>query len=85
MLIRATCMVVMLAVVLAASFSTHQPEVIGNKYHVIGTVERKTWRKGLGHQISSSEELLCHAAEFKKEFDLYYQPGGWYPAKESGE
>src|SRR4051812_22024147 len=40
-----------LEALLTASFSTYQPELIGNKYYVIGTVERKTWRKGMGHQI----------------------------------
>jgi hypothetical protein len=68
-----------LEALLAASFSTHKPDVIGNKYYVIGTVERKTWRKGMRNQTASFDELLCHAAEFEKEFDLYYQPGGWYP------
>jgi hypothetical protein len=70
-----------LEALLAASFSVHQPEVIGNEYHVIGTVERKTWRKGMSDGMTSIDELLCHAADFKKEFDLFYEPGGWYPDK----
>ncbi len=56
----------------------HQPELIGNKYYVIGTVERKTWRKGMRDPVTT-DELLNHAAEFEKVFDLYYKPGGWYP------
>jgi hypothetical protein len=64
---------------LAASFSSHQPELIGNKYYVIGTVERNTWRKGMRHVITSTDELLHYAADFKKEFDLHYEPGSWYP------
>jgi hypothetical protein len=67
-----------LEALLAASFSTHQPELIGNKYYVIGTVELKTWRKGMRDPLTTTE-LLNHAAEFEKEFDLYYQPDGWYP------
>lgn len=64
---------------LAASFSTHQPELMGSQYHIIGTVERTTWRKGMRDAITSTDELLHHAADFKKEFDLHCEPGGWYP------
>ena len=67
---------------LAASFSTHSPEVIGNDYLVLGTVERKTWRSGL-HGAVSPDEVLRHAADFKKVFDLHYEPGGWYPSEDA--
>ncbi len=40
-----------LEALLAAGFSTHEPEVIGNDYYVIRTVERKTWRKGSPHRL----------------------------------
>src|SRR5215210_4384329 len=70
-----------LEALLAAGFSTHEPEVVGNDYYVIGTVERKTWRKGMRDPITSTDELLRHTADFEKEFDLYYEPGGWYPEK----
>lgn len=67
-----------LEALLTASFAAHAPEVIGNDYYVIGTVERKTWRQGM-HNPTTMNEVLRHAADFKKEFDLYYEPGGWYP------
>jgi hypothetical protein len=66
---------------LAASFTTHQPEMIGSDYHVLGTVERKTWRKGLRDDITP-QEVLKHTADFKKEFNLHYEPSGWYPIGE---
>ncbi|HEX8845160.1 MAG TPA: hypothetical protein VF791_10980 [Pyrinomonadaceae bacterium] len=66
---------------LAASFVTSQPEVIGSDYYVLGTVERKTWRKGL-RDATTPKEVLDHTADFKKEFDLHYEPGGWYPTDE---
>ncbi|HJU53314.1 MAG TPA: hypothetical protein VJ715_02040 [Pyrinomonadaceae bacterium] len=69
-----------LEALLAAGFSTHEPEVLGKDYYVIGTVERKTWRRGLSDQVTSTDELLRHAADFAKEFDLHYEPGGRYPA-----
>jgi len=65
-----------LEALLAASFAMRQPEVIGRDYYVIGTVERKTWRGGMRDAISP-DELLRHAADFAKEFDLHYEPGGW--------
>ena len=68
-----------LEALLAAGFATYEPEVIGNNYYVIGTVERKTWRKGMHDPITSTNELLGHAADFEKEFDLHYEPGGWCP------
>lgn len=48
----------------AAGFSTQEPEVIGNDYYVIGTVERKTWHRGKRDQVTSTNELLRHAADF---------------------
>lgn len=69
-----------LETLLAAGFAAHEPGVIGNDYYVIGTVERKIWRKGMRVSLTSTDELLRHAADFEKEFDLHYEPGGWYPA-----
>jgi hypothetical protein len=69
---------------LAASLSTYQPELISSKYYVIGTAERATWRKGMRDAITSTDMLLHHAADFKKEFDLHYESGGWYP-EDSGQ
>src|SRR5215210_1611823 len=67
-----------LEALLAANFATHAPEVIGNDYYVLGTVERKTWRQGM-RDPATADEVLRHAADFEKEFDLHYEPGGWYP------
>lgn len=68
-----------LEALLAAGFAAHAPGVIGNDYYVIGTVERKTWRQGM-RDPAAADEVLRHAADFEKEFDLHYEPGGWYPA-----
>ncbi len=67
-----------LEALLAASFATHQPDMVGNDYYVIGTVERKVWRRGM-RDATTHAEVLRHAADFAKEFDLHYEPGGWYP------
>jgi hypothetical protein len=64
---------------LANSFSRIAPEVIGNDYLVIGTIEKKVWQKGLEGQKNSMEGILKHVADFKRIYDLDYRPAGWYP------
>lgn len=68
-----------LEALLAAGFAEHAPEVIGRDYFVFGTVERKVWRNGMRGAVTP-DELLRHAADFEKEFDIHFEPGGWYPA-----
>lgn len=68
--------------VLTAMFEESNPDVIGNDYFVIGTVERKAWREGM-QQPKSMDELLGHVANFKEVLTVEYQPPGWYPAEES--
>jgi hypothetical protein len=62
---------------LAHSFERLKPEVIGNDYLVVGTVETKTWKRGMGERPPSLEETLQHTADFKGYSDLLYDPGGW--------
>ena len=62
---------------LAAMFGPVKPEVLGNEYFVIGTVERPSYRKGLQSKITAGE-VLEHLAEFKKHLELGYRPAGWY-------
>src|SRR5215210_8094950 len=69
-----------LEALLIAGFYRHAPDVIGNDYYVLGSVERKTWQQGMRGPVASYDELLGHAADFEKEFDLFYEPGGWHPA-----
>lgn len=65
---------------MAHSFSQLAPEVVGNEYLVIGTVEKKVWQQGLKGSESQLQESLQHTADFKKVYDLHVEPGGWYPA-----
>jgi hypothetical protein len=67
---------------LAHSFSRLAPEVIGNKYMVLGTVEKSIWKRGLKERGNQMNEVLKQTADFKKELDLEVAPGGWYPASE---
>lgn len=65
---------------LAQTFSQLAPEMIGNEYLVLGTIEKKVWQQGLGGQGQPMEEILKHAARFKHYYGLEYKPAGWYPA-----
>ena len=67
---------------LAYSFSKLAPEFIGNEYLVIGTVDKRVWKKGLEGSGGEYGEMLKHIADFKRVYDLHVEPGGWYPADE---
>jgi hypothetical protein len=58
------------------------PNSAGRGYFVLGTVDRKVWRKGLDWGGTPMETILEHTADFKKHYDLYYEPGGWRRAGE---
>jgi hypothetical protein len=56
------------------------PDAHGRGYLTLGTVDRKVWQKGLTGGGPQLDDVLEHTAEFKKHYDLHYEPGGWYPA-----
>jgi hypothetical protein len=64
---------------LAALLEETAPEVVGNDYLVLGTVERKAWREGV-KQPKGIPEMLEHLHEFKEVLTIEYRPAGWYPA-----
>ena len=68
---------------LAQSFSRFAPEVVGNEYMVLGTIEKRVWQAGVKGSETEFGEVLKHMADFKKVYDLEYDPGGWYPADET--
>ncbi len=47
---------------------------------VLGTLERKVWKQGLGGTRSALDAALEHMAEFNKVLELHVEPGGWYPS-----
>jgi hypothetical protein len=65
---------------LARGLSQMAPEMIGKDYLVLGTIEIKVWREGLGSPGKPIAEMLKHVADFKHQYDLEYKPGGWHPA-----
>lgn len=52
---------------------------------VLGTVERKVWKEGLGSKGLELGESLKHVAQFKTVYDFTYEPGGWYLPDEESE
>ena len=62
---------------LVGTFERVAPDVIGNQYLVLGTVDTKWWKEGLGRVRDQPRDALEHLAEFKKVLGL--DPGGWRP------
>lgn len=44
---------------LAAFFSEHRPEIVGNDYLVVGTEDRADWRRGVRTPLSVQDALEC--------------------------
>jgi hypothetical protein len=70
-----------LEALLVAMFEERDPDVIGNDYLVLGTVERKAWREGM-KQPKPTAEMLEHLHDFREVRTIEYRPAGWYPADE---
>ncbi len=60
---------------LAVFFAKHSPEVIGNDYLVVGTLDRPDWQQGTKSPLSV-QELIEHLHDFNDvlRFELV---GGW--------
>jgi hypothetical protein len=67
---------------LAHGLNQLAPQVIGNDYLVLGTIQKKIWREGLDRQTKPLAEMLKQVADFKHQYELDYKPGGWHPATE---
>ncbi len=58
-------------------FLQSNPEVIGNDYLIIGTVEKTAWRKNIG-QSSLLNEMKPHIHDFKSYEELRMTMAGWF-------
>jgi hypothetical protein len=63
---------------LTKSMAQLAPNVIGNEYLVLGTMERKIRRQGLHATPQPLRDMLEHMADFRKHLDLNVE-GGWRP------
>lgn len=60
-------------------FSQRDPQVIGNDYLIMGTVEKDAWREGL-RQPKGVPEMRSYAHDFKSYYqELRMTRPGWYP------
>jgi YgiT-type zinc finger domain-containing protein len=65
---------------LAALFSQHDPDAIGNEYMVMGSIDKSVWRDGLKQQ-KNMNELLPQTSDFVKyHHELRFTKAGYYPA-----
>ncbi len=54
------------------------PDIIGNDYLVMGTLDKKDWRTGNKKEIDSSEAVK-RMYVFKNHLNFEVVPAGWYP------
>ena len=47
-------------------------------FFIIGTVDKKVWKKGLGNNPPLLSEVIENTADFKEVLDYQMQPAGWY-------
>ena len=61
-------------------FRQRNPDVIGNEYLIMGTLDKKTWREGLTRPTPIAE-TMSHVHIFKTYYkELRITLPGWYPA-----
>jgi hypothetical protein len=63
---------------LAIAFEQRDPDMIGNPYHVFGTVDRPVWKKGMEQEIGIAD-FVQEVYEFKKSWTFTWY---WGPADE---
>jgi hypothetical protein len=66
---------------MAAGLGKENPQVVGNNYLVIGTLEKQDWKKGNQGSLPPGE-IIERVSIFKDEWNFEVIPAGWYP-KES--
>src|SRR5690349_20984732 len=60
---------------LAAFFTVQKPEMVGNEYLVVGTLDRPTWKRGM-RQLLTLQETLDALHDFR-EVVTFKITGGW--------
>ncbi len=61
--------------VLASIFTQQKPEVVGNEYLVLGTLDKPVWKRGTQQQMTLQEML--EALHDFKEVVTFKLTGGW--------
>jgi hypothetical protein len=63
---------------LARTFHQRQPEILGNDYFIMGTVELAYWRKA-SKKGGTYEEFFANLHEFREQLKFKIMQGGWQP------
>jgi hypothetical protein len=63
---------------MSAGLRKINPEIIGNDYVVMGTLDRKAWKEG-DRGILSPSEIIERIYVFKDVLNFKVIPAGWYP------
>ncbi|MDZ8135749.1 MAG: hypothetical protein RM049_10660 [Nostoc sp. DedQUE04] len=66
---------------MAATFVQTNPQIVGNNYVVMGTVDKKDWKSGDKNLLSPSE-MIGRIYVFKDVWNFEVIPAGWYPNEE---
>lgn len=74
---------------MAFAFEQRRPKLIGNKYLVMGTMDRQDWRLSQAGKISH-QETIKRLFVFKDVLNFEMIPAGWYrkgehPLEKQGE
>jgi hypothetical protein len=64
---------------LTLTYEKRQPEIIGNEYLVLGTLEPSSWRKRDNEPLGM-DNVLDHVHDFKERLEVEYIPAHWGPA-----
>lgn len=64
---------------LAHSLGRIAPEMVGNEYLVLGTMDKRAWQRGLNADGQALSSCLEFVAEFQQVLELKIE-GGWAPA-----
>jgi len=63
-------------------FLQYAPDSIGNEYLIIGTVDKKVWRKSDKEQVTTAD-IFPHTHDFITYYtELRQRRRGWFPAGE---
>ena len=67
--------------VLTLTYQKHKPEIIGNEYLVLGTLEPTSWRKREKEPIRFGN-VQERVHDFKEYLKVKYIPAHWGPAED---
>jgi hypothetical protein len=62
---------------MAFGFSKSNPEILGNEYSIMGTLDRKDWKDGNNKSLSPAE-IIERIYIFKDVWNFEVIPAGWY-------